>query len=193
MNARRTRRGLIAAATAAAVLALAGCGGDTPSGPVASDPAGTVGPTALPLTIPDPQGAAVMTLTGRIGAPNQEGAMVLDQTAVDSLGQVDLTVSDPFQKRSITYKGVWLADLLRAAGAETAAEGLKLTALDDYVVQFTMGEVQAGGMLLAVANADGSAIAVADGGPARVVFADGTAAGANSDQWIWSLATIEVR
>jgi hypothetical protein len=34
---------------------------------------------------------------------------------------------------------------------------------------------------------------VADGGPTRIVFAKGVKSGANADQWIWSLKTIEVR
>jgi hypothetical protein len=44
-----------------------------------------------------------------------------------------------------------------------------------------------------VQNLDGSPIPVAEGGPTRIVFRDGIPAGNNSEQWIWSLSTIEVQ
>jgi len=117
----------------------------------------------------------------------------LDRTAIDSLNRIELTVSDPFQKKQLGYKGVWLADLLRAVGVSESATNLHMTALDDYVVDIPMSDVRAGGIFFAVQNLDGSPIPVSDGGPTRIVFRDGTPSGANSEQWIWSLTTIEVQ
>jgi hypothetical protein len=42
-------------------------------------------------------------------------------------------------------------------------------------------------------HGDGGAIPIAEGGPIRIVFADGVASGANANQWIWSVTTIDVR
>jgi hypothetical protein len=191
MIVRHILRGVLAvAAIAGSLLSLGGCAGTATAPEVAPS---AVQVSAMPLTIPDPSGKAVLTLSGKIGAANQGEAMVLDDTAMDGLRKVDLTVSDPFEKRKISYKGVWLSDLLRAAEVAADARKLQMTALDDYVVELTMDEVRSGGIFLAVSNADGSAIPVADGGPTRIVFADGTASGNNSDQWIWSLVTIEVQ
>jgi hypothetical protein len=119
--------------------------------------------------------------------------VTLDRTAIDSLNRVELTVSDPFQKKQLGYKGVWLADLLRAVGVPDSASNLHITALDDYVVDIPMSDVRAGGIFFAVQNLDGSPIPVSAGGPTRIVFRDGTPSGANSEQWIWSLTTIEVQ
>jgi hypothetical protein len=180
---------------AAAVLTLGvsmlgGCAGKAPSGAVT-----TAGPTAtaLPLTIPEPKGAPLLTISGKISEGNKGDAMVLDESAVAGLAKIDLTFADPFQKKTLTLKGVWMADLLAAADVTDDAQTLHMTALDDYVIDFTMAEVRAGGMFLAVANQQGGPLTLENGGPTRIVFVDGTPAGANSDKWIWSLATIEVQ
>jgi hypothetical protein len=198
MYARGTRpvptaaRPLLALVVAAAAVALAGCAtGNTPATEGVAGPAPTV--TALPLTIPKPKGASVLTISGKIDAANQGDTMVLDESAVASLAKIDLTFSDPFQKKALTLKGVWLADLLAAADVADDARKVHMTALDDYVIDFTMDEVRAGGMFLAVADQRGGPLSLENGGPSRIVFVDGTPAGANSDKWIWSLATIEVQ
>jgi hypothetical protein len=198
MYARRFRPGRLAVSAAAAVLtlvgsSLAGCGGGG-----ASTEGGTeVGPsptaTVLPLTIPEPKGASLLTISGKIGAGNKGDALVLDERAVAGLARLDLSFTDPFQKKTLALKGVWMADLLAAAEVADGAEKVQMTALDDYVIDFTMDEVRAGGMFLAVADQHGKPLSLENGGPTRVVFVDGTPAGANSDKWIWSLATIEIQ
>jgi DMSO/TMAO reductase YedYZ molybdopterin-dependent catalytic subunit len=193
MNAGRIRLGRLVMYAMAGVLALGGCGGQAPSG-AGTMPAGpTATATALPLTIPEPKGASLLTISGKIGAGNKGDAMVLDEDAVAGLAKLDLTFNDPFQKKTLTLKGVWMADLLAAAEVTDAAQSVHMTALDDYVIDFTMAEVRAGGMFLAVADQNGDRLSLENGGPSRIVFVDGTPAGANSDKWIWSLATIEVK
>jgi hypothetical protein len=200
MGARHTLNRLATGAALAAVLAVGGCAGKTTtsgSGPTSppSDPA-TV------LTLPPSTGTPLLTFTGKLesATPAPSGgvggggpAVTLDRGAIDSLNRVELTVSDPFQKKQLGYKGVWLADLLRAVGVPESATNLHITALDDYVVDIPMSDVRAGGIFFAVQNVDGSPIPVSAGGPTRIVFRDGTPSGANSEQWIWSLTTIEVQ
>jgi hypothetical protein len=203
MRARRTFDLVAAGAALAAVLAAAGCGGSEPTAPTnATSDAATV------LTLPSSTGTPLLTFTGRLSGPTSAasasadtggtgggggGVVALDRAALDSLNHLELTVSDPFQKKQVGYKGVWLADLLRAAGADLSTGNLRITALDDYVVNIPMSDVRAGGIFLAVQNLDGTAIPVSGGGPTRIVFRDGTPAGGNSEQWIWSIATIEVQ
>jgi hypothetical protein len=96
-------------------------------------------------------------------------------------------------KQRMSFQGVWLADVLAAAGVDGGATGLHLTALDNYQVDLPIADVRAGGVLLATRNGDGGATPIAEGGPIRIVFADGAEAGANANQWIWSLTTMDVR
>jgi hypothetical protein len=207
MRARRTFNHVAAGAALAAVLAAAGCGG----GSEPKAPTSPASDAAMVLTLPSATGTPLLTFTGRLSGPGSTASagsggsaggggagggsavVALDRAALDSLNRIELTVSDPFQKQQIGYKGVWLADLLRAAGADVSTGNLRITALDDYVVNIPMSDVRAGGIFLAVQNLDGTAIPVSAGGPTRIVFRDGTPAGDNSEQWIWSIATIEVQ
>jgi hypothetical protein len=189
--------------TAVALVSLTGtaCGSDEPSSPAAASSASvpTPGQTLAAATlrsgqpIPAPKAPAVLTLTGSISNKNAAKKLALDPALLDRLGVVRIETYDPWAKKRASFQGIWLADLLKVAGATPTASTVHTTALDDYVIDFTMAEVRAGGMFVATKNGDGSEIPVDKGGPARIVFLDDVAAGENPDRWIWSLSTIEVR
>jgi hypothetical protein len=56
------------------------------------------------------------------------------------------------------FQGVWLADLLDAAGADDEANSLHITALDNYQVDLPFADVRGGGVLLATRTGDGGPI-----------------------------------
>jgi hypothetical protein len=183
---------------------LAGCGADS-DGTSAAPGAGASPTPAVASTevlaarlkpgqaVPSPSTAPVLTVTGRIGVANSGSALVLDAATIDQLGLRKVTLFEPWVKKTLSFQGVWLADLLAVAGAGSGATVVHLTALDDYQVDLRMSDVAAGGILLATRTGDGTAIPVADGGPTRIVFAGDVPAGRSAAQWIWSLKTIDVR
>jgi hypothetical protein len=143
--------------------------------------------------VPPPTTTPVLSLTGTITNKNAKTGLKLDKALLDQMGVVGVEIYDPWVKSRLPFQGVWLADVLKVAGAAPSATKVHLTALDDYQVDLTMDQIQAGGIFLATRNGDGSDIPVKKGGPTRIVFMEDVAAGKNPDQWIWSLATIEVR
>jgi hypothetical protein len=186
------------------VLALlGGCSGPdvatrpaAPPTPVESGPppevltAPVIGPgDAVPLPVGEP----VLTVTGRIALTNDTAVLRLDQATLDRLGLVLVSVYEPWVKQNMQFQGVWLADLIKLTRPDGNARTVHLTALDDYQIDLTMADVTAGGILLATRTGSGGPIAVEDGGPTRIVFVSGTPAGSSADQWIWSLASIDVR
>lgn len=188
-----TVRARLVAALGAAVLVLAGCGGDPAAAP---EPAGGTAPTVLRAAtlrpgdpLPTAAGEALFTLTGQVrsGRP-----VVVDRPLLAGLAQVELRTYEPWLRKDLTFRGVWLADLLAAAGAGPGA-AVRVTALDDYVVTLSTADLREGGVLLATTDGAGAALPVEAGGPTRIVFRAGARAGSNADQWIWSLRTIEVR
>jgi hypothetical protein len=188
-------------AALAAVLALTACGSATPATTAAPAPRATA-TTATIVSIatlkpgqdvPAPAGKPVFTVTGKISATNRGGTLVFDQRTVEQLGLVQVTLYEPWTKQNLEFRGVWLRDLVALAGASTAATRLHITALDDYAVDLTLADIRAGGIMLATRAGDGSAIPIDQGGPTRIVFLDGVAAGANADQWVWSIKQIDVR
>jgi hypothetical protein len=143
--------------------------------------------------LPVPAGDPVLTITGRVERGNVERAVRLDEAGLDTLGRVRVDLYEPWLKQRLRFQGVWLDDVLAATGIDAGAHDLHLTALDNYQVDIPVVDVREGGVLLATRTGDGGPIPIADGGPIRIVFADGVEAGANANQWIWSLTTIDVR
>jgi hypothetical protein len=143
--------------------------------------------------VPQPTGKPVLTVTGKISTTNQNGTLVLDQPVLSSLGVEQVRLYEPWAKQDLEFRGVWLQDLLAVAGIGADATRLHVTALDDYQVDLNLADIRSGGIMLATSAGDGSPIAIDKGGPTRIVFMDGIKAGANADQWIWSLKTIDVQ
>jgi hypothetical protein len=180
-----------------AVLALlAGCGGSP--APAAERTAATAPVVLRAATlrpgqaVPVPAGTPLITVTGDVGAANQGDIMALDRRTLARLSQVELRTYEPWVKQDLSFRGVWLTDVLALAGAPGTAT-VRITALDDYAVDLTAAELRAGGILLATSDGAGADIPIEDGGPTRIVFQRGLRAGVNADQWIWSLRSIEVR
>ncbi|HZG91315.1 MAG TPA: molybdopterin-dependent oxidoreductase [Pseudonocardia sp.] len=191
----RLRRTLAAVVVLAVVTSCA-TGVPAASAPQPVNPAPVVveAPVLGPADpVPVPTDPPVLTITGRIGATNGANALSLDPATLDRLGRMRVTVFEPWIKQTMNFQGVWLSDLLELARPDPAARTLHLTALDDYKIDLAVADVRAGGVLLATRTGDGAPIGVEDGGPIRIVYAGGVRAGASADQWIWSLASIDVR
>lgn len=180
----------------AVVALLAGCGGDPTPAPDRTASSAPVVLRAATLrpgeALPAPAGTPLITITGKLGAANQGEDVALDRRTLARLAQVQLSTYEPWVKRDISFRGVWLSDVLALAGADGAAE-VRVVALDDYEVAFDAADLRAGGILLATSDGDGADIPVEEGGPTRIIFQRGVRAGVNADQWIWSLRSIEVR
>lgn len=195
----RTARIRLAAIAAMLVLAAA-CGGtdatSTDGGGGGDDGTAPVVLRAATLRpgqpVPAPAGKPLLTLTGTVSAPNDGGALALDRRTLAQLRQVEVEVYEPWVKKQLRFRGVWLQDLLAVAGA-TSRASIRITALDDYAIELTAADLKAGGVLLATSDGDGADIPVDAGGPTRIVFVGGVRAGANADQWIWSLRSIDIR
>jgi hypothetical protein len=120
-------------------------------------------------------------------------ALHLDVDTIDAVGLRQVSLYEPWVKKTTSFQGVWLADLLKVAGVPPSAAVVHLTALDDYKVDLTMADVAAGGIFLATKTGDGRSIPISDGGPTRIVFVGDVPSGRSADQWIWSLQTLDVQ
>lgn len=186
----RTR---LAAGLGAVALALAGCGGGDPAGSAGStgtDPTVLRAATLRPGDpVPPATGAALLTVAG---ATADGRSVRVDRQLLAGLTQIELRTYEPWVRQDLTFRGVWLADLLAVAGAGPDAS-VQITALDDYTVTLPAADLRAGGILLATSDGAGADIPVGAGGPTRIVYVGGLRSGANADNWIWSLRTVDVR
>ena len=134
--------------------------------------------------VPAPTGVAVLTVGDGLS-----GGVVFDLATLERAGMVAGELFEPFEKKRVTFTGVELKHVLAVAGVPAGTD-LHLVALDEYAVDLTAADVEAGGILLAT-SVDGKPIPIANGGPIRVVFLDDVELGKTTDLWIWSLARIE--
>ncbi len=183
------------ALVATAAVGTAACATGSSEAPAGGPVTSVVRPPDLqPGTIPDPpRGKPLVTITGRIATTNVDGTLRLDEAGLARMGLLEMSVDDPWVKRRLALRGVWLRDVVELARPDAGATTLHIRALDDYQVDLELTDVRADAILLATRNADDAALPVEDGGPSRVVFADGLAKRYSPELWIWSVDTIEVR
>ncbi|MEV6493892.1 molybdopterin-dependent oxidoreductase [Actinoplanes sp. NPDC051633] len=192
----RIRKPALGALAVLLSFGIGGCGRDDgPAAPAAQAKAATV-ISAASITagqaVPVPSGKAALTLGGKITRGNRKGALLLDVATIEKIGVKQIGVYEPWVKQNLDFRGVWLSDLLAVAGVAPGATKLHVVAHDDYAVDIPLADVKEGDIMLATRSGDGAALPLDNGGPTRVIYADGVSAGANPDQWIWSLKTIDV-
>ena len=180
LNLDEFRRSLGAVGLLSMALVGSACaGGDPPSAAVTTVSVAQV----LDLnSAPALTGEPVFTIKGKGIDDRFADGLELDIATLERLRVVDAVIEDPWEKRSITYRGVLMSDLVEAV-APDGATALRFTALDDYQVTLPMKDLLSGDVLLAT-SADGARLAVEDGGPTRIVFLPDSAAGRNKDLWI---------
>jgi hypothetical protein len=179
-------------------LALVGCS------PASSSPT----PTAIYTTvsqptlkkgdpIPVPKGDVILKVTGNTETRNIEDdkSIQMDLATLESMGLVDYTVNDPFEKKDITYRGVLMSTLLDVLQVSSTAKTLHIVALNDYAVDVPIQDLRNYPVIFAL-KADGEYMPISTHGPAMLVYPynDFTFDQAvYNNYWIWQIASIDVR
>ncbi len=131
--------------------------------------------------------------------PQPAGEVILDVVHgattfsfdMELLGQLDtaeLLVHEPFLDEDVPFAGVPMESLLALVGAQDAVE-VRLIALDDYTVTLTIDELQSS---LLATHQDGGLMGLDEGGPIRLLHLGDDATARNTDNWIWSIRTMEI-
>ena len=184
----------LAVAAVALAVVTAACGGAPAGGSSTAGATVVAEPVIDPgNAVPAPEQAAVLTLTGKISSTNRGATLQLDPATLDALGRQQVTVYEPFIRKTLGFQGVWLTDLLKVAQVTGGATNLHLTALDGYQVDISMADAASGEFFVATRTGVGGPIPIADGGPLRVLIVDDAPSNATDNRWIWSLSTIDVR
>lgn len=180
----RRARELVVIVAALFALATAACSSS------ADARVGSDGDQVTPMVLPPPTGEVVLTVTGSVGYPNVGDELQVDVEAIESIGLEKVTVFEPFIEEDLEFSGVPLQAFLGTIGIDRDTP-LTWTALDDYEVHYTYGELDGQGAFLATRQ-NGAPIEIADGGPIRVIFTkDDGLIGRDTNQWIWSLRTVD--
>lgn len=118
-----------------------------------------------------PTGDVILTVTGAISQTNITGdtgpAAALDLALIEAIGLTRFTTGTVWTEGERTFEGIDLAHLLAALGAQGST--LRLTALNDYAVEFPITEAVPGGPMLAL-RMEGAALSPRDKGPLWMIY-----------------------
>ncbi|MEZ4863728.1 MAG: molybdopterin-dependent oxidoreductase [Caldilineaceae bacterium] len=145
--------------------------------------------------IPLPHDPTILTVTGKIGAANDNHRIVMDRVTIERVGEVEYSANDPFEERPVLYRGVLMRDLLKLWQVDPNAQSVHLVALNDYVIDIPITDFQNYPVLFAL-QADGVYMQPDYRGPAMLVYpVDHYEFDALSVQakWIWQIKAIDVQ
>jgi hypothetical protein len=114
-----------------------------------------------------PKDKVVLTITGKVGAPNKGPAAVFDMPMLQKLPQRTFTTQTPWEPKPTTFTGPLLRDVL--AAAQASGTTLEATALNDYKITFPMSDAKDFDVVISV-KMNGEDIPVRTKGPLFIVY-----------------------
>ena len=137
---------------------------------------------------------ALLTISGAIGAGNQDGALVLDRAAIEAMPPAVVKTETPWTDGMVTFQGVPLKSLLDRAGAKGRI--VHAVALNDYAVDIPV-EDSANPKVIVAYRMNGEAMRVRDKGPLWLIYplSDDPAlrSEATYSKMIWQIKALEIR
>lgn len=152
-------------------------------------------PSLVPgSTIPSPQAAPILTVSGKIGAANKAATIVMDLPTIEAAGLVKYTVLDPFEKVEHTFTGVLMKDLLELWQVSPDATAVNVKALNDYEIDIPIELLQTYPVIFALQQ-NHEYMTPDYRGPAMLVFPyNHYEFDLSTDSyWVWQIETITVK
>lgn len=140
-----------------------------------------------------PKGKVVLTVSGKLGAPNRGDKAVFDLAMIEALPQKTFTTMTPWEKAPVKFSGPLLRDVLAAVKAR--GNTLKAVALNDYKITIPLDDAAKFDIVVAHRMND-QPIPVRTKGPLFVVYPfDSNPALQNTvyyERSIWQLGGLEI-
>ena len=156
--------------------------------------AGLLAATAPAWALEKPTGPVVLTLTGKLRAPNEGALANFDMPMLERLPQTSFTTRTPWYSQPRKFTGPLLRDVLSAAGANGSL--LRAVALNDYWVELPVDDAAQFDVIIA-RLLDDKPMAVRDKGPLFVIYPFDSRPDLRNPihygRSAWQLRTIEVR
>lgn len=152
--------------------------------------AATVGMAA---ELSKPEGAVILTVSGKIGNTNTNGKVLFDRQMLEQLPQTKIVTDTPWTEGKHVFEGVLLKVLLEQVGA--SGHKLVAKALNDYNAEIVLESLSDYPILLAI-KADGTFMRVRDKGPIWIIYPLSDYAeldtGEHHEDMVWQLNSLEV-
>lgn len=146
---------------------------------------------AQQLGVPD--GAVVLTLSGKIRRTNRGDHAVFDMTMLAALPQHSIVTRTPWYAQPRKFTGPLLRDVLALAGAQ--GQTLRISALNDYRIDVPFDDVQRHDVVLA-RLLDDMPMTVREKGPLFMIYPFDSVPALRSARYysrsVWQLISIEL-
>jgi hypothetical protein len=150
--------------------------------------------TAGAWALDAPKGKVVLTVTGKVGAPNKEATAVFDMAMLQKLPQRTFSTQTPWDPKPTTFTGPLLRDVLAAAKATGTT--LEATALNDYKITLPADDAVQFDVVLAH-KMNGETIPVRTKGPLFIIYPFDSQPELKAVKYyersIWQLKTLSVQ
>jgi hypothetical protein len=147
------------------------------------------------LALEAPAGNVLLTVSGTLANPNDNGAASFDLALLQKLPQHSFSTKTPWYAQPRKFTGVPLRDLLAAVGAAPGAM-LKAVALNDYRVDIPSDDLTHHGAMLAYLL-DDKPMSVREKGPLVIIYPfddmPELRSAVHYSRAIWQLRSLEVR
>jgi hypothetical protein len=151
-------------------------------------------PAAASLALDAPRGPVVLTVSGRVGKPNQGDSALFDMAMLERLPQHSFVTHTPWYASAHRFTGPLLRDVLAACGAQ--GSNLRATALNDYRVDLPFEDALRFDVLVARLR-DDKPMAVRDKGPLFIIYPFDSSAELRTTVYYsrsaWQLKSLEVQ
>ena len=145
-------------------------------------------------SLPEPTGKPILTVVGKIGVANKDGAAEFDIRMLEALGTVAFETSTPWYEGRVKFEGVPLTKLMAAVGA--TGETVVAVALNDYSAEIPVEDFAKYGPILALKR-DGAYMPVRDKGPLFLVYPYDSSEELRQKKFytrsVWQIARLEVK
>lgn len=149
--------------------------------------------SAFGNSLPKPEGAVLLTVSGNISVTNQGDQAVLDRRMLMSMPVTGFKTKTIWTKGKQLFKGVSLHELLESLGVTEGT--LKATAINDYSVLIPVSDAVEGGPIVSYSR-NGALMSVRDKGPLWIVYPYDSNTAYQTEQVfsrsIWQLDRIEI-
>lgn len=159
-------------------------------------PACTSEPEASPqlFDLSEPEGDIVLAVSGAIAVQNSKNGAHFDMAMLRGLPTVSLSTGTSVTDGSSSFEGFLLRDFLAGLGATGAT--LRASALNDYVVDIPMSDIERFDVIVAH-SMDGEPLSLQDKGPLWIVYPRDTHPELQDIRydyrWVWQLNALEVQ
>ena len=154
---------------------------------------GALASPALTKDLPSPVGPVILTVKGAIGTTNMEGAAQFDLAMLQALPAVTFSTTTGWTEGVHAFTGVQLKDFVAAMDSQGSL--LKMTAINDYMVEVPVADAVEGGPILAYLM-DGQEMSIREKGPLWLIYPYDTKPEYQSEviyaRSIWQLDRIEI-